>query len=262
MALVSVTIVGIDAATEPTNVGLALGVWQSADAPEKSPVLRLLEVEQPVGRRPPALRIAEWLAGEGPFLLALDAPLGWPQKLKGSLAGHRAGQPLNGTADELFHRHTDDVVHARLRKRPLEVGANLIARTAHSALRLLEEVRRSFEIPLAWSNHEFSDPAAARAIEVYPAATLLARRWPATGYKGNKPGELQTRTRIAACLAAEVETTERAQEVMRRYADALDAGLCVLAAGDFLAGHAQGPSQEEEQVAIQEGWIWVRQGRG
>jgi hypothetical protein len=70
----------------------------------------------------------------------------------------------------MFRRMTDDEIHRRLRKRPLEVGANLIARTAHSALKLLGEIRErtGLAIPLAWAPVE---ALPYRAIEVYPAAT-------------------------------------------------------------------------------------------
>ena len=40
-------------------------------------------------------------------------------------------------------------------------------------------------------------------------------------------------------------------------ADALDAVVCVLAAADFLMGHARPPDNLE--LAIKEGWIWVRE---
>ena len=43
---------------------------------------------------------------------------------------------------------------------------------------------------------------------------------------------------------------------MENSADALDAGLCVLAALDFLWGNAMEP--EDQQKARKEGWIWVR----
>src|SRR5437016_7332440 len=41
----------------------------------------------------------------------------------------------------MFRRVTDDVIYERLGKRPLDVGADRIARTAHAALRFLEELR-------------------------------------------------------------------------------------------------------------------------
>jgi len=37
---------------------------------------------------------------------------------------------------------TDDEIFARLEKRPLDVGADRIARTVHAALALLEELGR------------------------------------------------------------------------------------------------------------------------
>jgi hypothetical protein len=48
---------------------------------------------------------------------------------------------------------TDDDIAARLGKRPLEVGANLISRTSVAAVDLLGKIRSMTgePIPLAWS---------------------------------------------------------------------------------------------------------------
>lgn len=112
--------------------------------------------------------------GRSSVLLALDAPLGWPEELGRSLLQHRAGDPIESEPNRLFKRKTDAEIFRRLHKRPLEVGANLIARTAHAALGLLNNVRRltGHDIPLAWDPTNLGRIA---AIEVYPAATLLAR---------------------------------------------------------------------------------------
>jgi hypothetical protein len=40
------------------------------------------------------------------------------------------------------------------------------------------------------------------------------------------------------------------------HADALDAAVCVVAAADFVAGHACPP--RDHTAAIREGWIWTR----
>jgi len=58
-----------------------------------------------------------------------------------------------------------------------------LARTAHEALCLLEELRYETGRPieLAWS-HELAPGI--HAIEVYPAATLIAHGMTAHGYKG------------------------------------------------------------------------------
>ena len=58
---------------------------------------------------------------------------------------------MGSSAHALFRRQTDDDIHTRFRKRPLEVGANFISRTAVAALKLLQKLRTStsMAIPLA-----------------------------------------------------------------------------------------------------------------
>jgi hypothetical protein len=130
----------------------------------------------------PATIVAGWLEGAPGALLAIDAPLGWPKQLGVSLVGHEAGDALTPEADQLFHRDTDAAIERELRKRPLEVGANLIARTAHAALSFLEELRRltGLTLPLAWDREQ---RAPVSVIEVYPAATLRAHGIEAGEYK-------------------------------------------------------------------------------
>lgn len=73
----------------------------------------------------------------------MDAPLGWPRPLGPALSDHRAGEPIDPPADTLFHRETDGVVHRTVGKRPMEVGADRIARTARSAVELIGELRNA-----------------------------------------------------------------------------------------------------------------------
>jgi predicted RNase H-like nuclease len=171
----AITIIGIDAATQPRKIGLARGRLDGDDLVVTGVVLGS-EVESVVET------IASWI-GSGPTLLAIDAPLGWPAPLGQGLHVHRAGQVLDGDGHDLFRRVTDRFVHTSIGNMPLDVGADRIARTAHMTLRLLGEVRArtGLAIPLAWS------PAleGVFAIEVYPAATLRCHKATCTGYKGN-----------------------------------------------------------------------------
>jgi predicted nuclease with RNAse H fold len=180
-------------------------------------------------------------------LIAIDAPLGWPAAMSVTLVDHQAGGRIGIEPDRLFHRATDDFVSSRLGKRPLEVGANLIARTAHSALRVLAKLREQTEhaIPLTW------DPAieGIAAIEVYPAASLIAWGCALAKYKEDARAREDIAQRLAARIAG---IAERALDPV----DAFDACLCLLAAQDFLEGMAWPP--EDRERAIKEGWIWVR----
>jgi hypothetical protein len=72
--------------------------------------------------------------------------------LVNSLANHRAGAELGVKAHDLFRRATDRFIRQHFGKQSLDVGADRIARTAHSALVLLGILRRRLgePIPLAW----------------------------------------------------------------------------------------------------------------
>lgn len=240
----NVTIIGIDCATDPAKMGLALGIWcnQAAD---------ILKVKAGDRRKPPARTIADWVSDENPTLVAMDAPLGWPANLGQMLIKHSAGDNLGIPPNVLFRRKTDQVVKAELGRQPLDVGADRIARTAHAALQLLDELRTitGFTIPLAWH------PAvkSVSAIEVYPAATLTAYGMQASGYK--KKSDEKVRMKIIVNLRRHLELP-RDTTLLRDNADVLDAGVCVLAAADFLGGRTVKPT--DMALAQKEGWIWFR----
>ncbi|MEX2502436.1 MAG: DUF429 domain-containing protein [Trueperaceae bacterium] len=239
------TVLGVDCATRPEKVGLARAVrdefgWRLTDAVV-------------CGRHDrPAERLAAWLEGPRPTLLALDAPLGWPLALGRALTAHRAGAPLDPAAHDLFDRHTDHVVARDLGKRPLSVGADRIARTAHAALSMLEELRTltGATIPLAWQPEPTDDVV---AIEVYPAATLIAHGVDAKGYKAREAEDARSRVRD---LLENALTMPLHLDLLSAHDDVVDAALCVLAGVDFAAGAAAPP--QDWRLAEIEGWIWVR----
>ena len=247
------TIVGVDCATKPARLGLARGLLRHDGR------LSVSRVTPGSAGDSPASTIACWINGCEHFVIAMDAPLGWPAALAGALLEHRVTQPIPHEADDLFHRATDDYVYRKLKmkRRPLEVGANLIARTAKSALSLLQEVREKSirPIPSVWTPGEESG-----VIEVYPAATLLSRDICTTGY--TKPVAEDKRKRILERLREEIDTeTVPSGKVERitKTADLLDGVVCVLAGADFVRGAAYPP--KDLVKAEREGWIWFC-GRG
>jgi hypothetical protein len=194
------------------------------------------------------------LAGSAKVLLALDSPLGWPLALGNTLAKHMAGQALVPTADILFRRETDRFVKRTCGKQPLDVGADRIARTAHSALTLLSAISEmiGYNIPLAW-NPGFKGVA---AIEVYPAATLRAYALPDSSYKDkNEKDSKDVRKKIVDGLPPSLTLTNDREPLLAN-ADALDAVICLLAGMDFLSGHSHIPTDINR--AHKEGWIWVK----
>lgn len=238
-------IIGIDAATDDTKVGLAFGLWHEG-------AVTLRDVSLPTRSCRPVDVIAQWLAEvAGPVLLAVDAPLGWPTPLSTALASHTAGEEVRTPPNEMFRRMSDRFIQTTFGKTPLDVGADRIARTAHAALRLLAGVRRGsgLEVPLAWSPKGLPQLS---AIEVYPAATLLAHGYRSDGYK--KPRNVIERESIVVDLRKVMELPPDAS-LLERNPDALDAVVCVLAGKDFLDGRTLPP--QDLDVARREGWIWV-----
>lgn len=239
-------LIGIDCATLPTKTGLA-----RAEARGR----RCRVTDAMLARTKDGLAdtVAGWVSDADHVLIAIDAPLGWPTPLADELALHRAGEPLRGDPDRLFRRATDRHVEDALGKRPLDVGADRIARTAKAALDLLSAVRRRTEldIPLAWDPE---DEPGAYALEVYPAGTLRASGLPDSGYK--KAAQRNERDVLVDALARRVTLGEH-DPVVRRAPDVLDAVLCVAAAHDFLQGRAV-PPQPDDEAIHREGWIWVR----
>lgn len=239
------TIIGIDAATQPRKLGLARGHLDDDDLVVTDALLGS-EVESV------AETIASWI-GDRPTLFAIDAPLGWPAPLAQGLHRHRAGQVLDGEGHDLFRRTTDRFVHKSIGKMPLDVGADRIARTAHMALRLLGEVRgrTGLDIPLAWS----PEVEGVAAIEVYPAATLLAHRAAATGYKRKDDVSRDYRETILSALRHDW-SLKMDDRLLAGSDDLLDAAVCVLAGADFLRGGCVAPTADQRATAEVEGWIW------
>jgi predicted nuclease with RNAse H fold len=234
-------IVGLDAATEPERFGYAI-------AEKSSSLVRVLDAGVLRSKRSvDALSdiVAPRLQSADKALVAIDAPLGWPAGAGETFVGHAAGLPIAIVPDRLFHRVTDEFVQSKTHKRPLEVGANLIARAAHAALSTLQRLREEtrLQLPLVWTP-EFHGVG---VIEVYPGASLISWGVAQDGYKK----DAAIRQRIAKELRARVTgLSERAIEPV----DAFDAVLCAVAAADFLDGNAWMP--EDIVAARKEGWIW------
>ncbi|TQE98739.1 MAG: DUF429 domain-containing protein [Spiribacter salinus] len=156
-----------------------------------------------------------------------------------------------GTGHDLFRRATDRFIRERIGKQSLDVGADRIARTAHAALEMLQQLRERLDetIPLAW------EPAleGVQAIEVYPAATLAAHGISGSGYKA-KTGQ-QARERMLSAVRKRLSIDAVIPDIGRS-SDGIDAVLCALAAQDFLTGLALPPERAVSPKT--EGWIWVR----
>jgi hypothetical protein len=288
-----ITIVGVDCAVRPENTGLtfadyspphsSLFIWAAEPGCRASGRVSSGRTYHGTGV---AERIAERLGGrrsEGvgadrsnlddktkrPLLLALDAPLGWPEAMGAHLAGHNAGRPIDEEANVLFRRFTDRRTRELIGKTPLDVGADRIARTALAALRLIGELEVLLDLHIETAEDPDERKEAA-SIEVYPAGTLLTGGLlddiEGNRKSGENPGlllpKLAERYSIALSPASGEnrygrETT--VEEAILKNEHVFDSLVCACAAKDFLEGRTVAPrSEEERRLAKKEGWIWLR----
>lgn len=270
----NILLIGIDCATKANKVGIAMGSLAEDG--------RVIVTD---AWRGSAAKGGDWQAvvkqrveAATNVLIALDAPLGWPRAMGAALAVHKAGASIDlppsshskvSPDDQMFVRETDLMVRERIKKitknkdgsrqemRPLEVGANLIARTAYSALGFLASLE-GVQLPCK------PGPVSGKcAIEVYPAATLSAHGLPCEKYKRkDKDDHKDNREKVMNWVFGRVKVDQDAEETTRAIRDGdhvLDAVICLVAAADFVTETERmiTPDPEQKALAEKEGWIWV-----
>jgi len=238
-------VVGVDCAVNPANMGLSLGYCDGREVTIERVVQGSASVD-------PHELVADWIQrSEERVLLAVDAPLGWPIAMAEELPDHRAGKSFSTSPNGLFRRATDQFIHEKTGKQPLDVGADRIARAGYSALDFIERLRKSIQtnIDMVWSPN-FSGIG---VIEVYPAATLRVHGIDSKGYKN--PGGKEQRKRVLERLSEKLLLVVDVPSLEKR-SDTVDAVACALAGEDFLRGNCYCPPSD---VPFEkEGWIWVR----
>ncbi len=243
----TICIVGIDCATDIKKVGLARGYFSENN-------LSIDRISKPAIGQSVCDAVVQWIDIGTTTLLALDAPLGWPESLGADLSSHSAGAALPADSNLLFRRETDRFVKREINKQSLDVGADRIARTAHAALKYLNEISLKLgqEVPLAWTTSFESNVS---AIEVYPAATLKQSGIRSSGYK--KRENVRERKQIFDALCENIKFDVDAETAINDD-DLLDAAVWVLAGRHFLSNQSMQPC--DLQLAKKEGWIWVKEG--
>ncbi len=243
--MASVQLIGIDCAVAHENTGLCLCRYEDG----------LIHVLEGVSgaELSPAEHVARWCTENPPLVLGLDAPLGWPSALGDCLKSHAAGGSLPIAANSLFRRYTDDFTAAAAGKRPMDVAADRIARTAKAALDLLDDLRSRTgrALPLGW--HPGRIPGDA-VLETYPAAWLKVNGLRFQGYK--KKEQRKEREEILAALGSRI-ILECHDSPFIDDADILDALLCTLVSADYLESNVYPVPPEKAETARREGWIWL-----
>ncbi len=246
--MASVQLIGVDCAVAPENTGLCLCRYEDN---------RIYVLEGVSGADlSPAERVSGWYKEDVPLILGLDAPLGWPVSLGDSLKTHTAGESIEVDANTLFRRFTDDFTAGTIGKRPMDVGADRIARTAKAALNLLADLRDRLgcELPLGWNPGE---NRASAVLETYPAAWLKVNGLKFQGYK--KKYQREERKEILAGLSSRI-VMECSAEPFLDDADILDSLLCNLISTDYLEGNVYFVPEEKTEIVRREGWIWLTKG--
>jgi len=253
------TVLGVDVAARLRNIGVAHGTVEDGDVVVHAAVRGGSDALPGPGTGPTAQAaeiVGTWLAERmaGPVTVGLDAPLGWPDPLRAGLAAHVAGGSIAAPddPDRLWRRATDQDVHARFGKLPLEVGANYIARAAWAGLEILRQARlrsgRELPVPLT--------PGTDAAIETYPAATLRSWLGDPGGYKSDPDLRAVLLDRLEAAAPVRIEPPARREAIASDHV--FDAVICVVAAADFATGRTPPVPTALHQVARTEGWIHVR----
>lgn len=245
------SIIGIDCSTQPARTGLVFARYHNrridlvhhinaGDIDDYSPL--------PDHRwYPLAKRCQDWIGEDEIVLFCMDSPLGWPDTMREVLPGHMAGELLGAESKDLFNRTTDLFIDETIQKRPLEVGANPIARTAAAALELLTTLRvmLRMELPLLWEQGPLERSG---VIEVYPVATIIGRV--GAGTKLN----FKTKSDILLPIL-EMDFGLESLDLLAGSDDhMLDAAMCVLAGADFIEKRCHSPKDPDR--AKREGWIW------
>lgn len=238
-------IIGIDAAVASEKTGVAIAL-QTNDQ------WRLEDIR--CGKRNQSIAdlVLSLIDPTLPVLVAMDAPLGWPTPLRSALSTHRAGDPIDLDPRFDFARETDRFVREKVGLKPIDIGADRIARTAAAALGLIAELRKGLNqaLPLIVTPAQATQGG---VIEVYPAATLKQRNLPYRQYK--KPEMTQVRREIATAISEELPF-KLGIDCAIDSDHCLDAAICVLAAIDFLAKQCHEPPRLD--LLQTEGWIWFR----
>lgn len=240
-------LVGIDAAVQEERLGLALGCLDASGE------ARLERVTLGTAGESPEATVAGWLREARQYLVAINAPLGWPQGLATALQDHRAGEPLEGErADPLWLRGTERRIQALTGRAPRAVTTAGLTPRALSALTLLARLRArsTHPLPLAWVQTQDCG-----VLEVRAQATLRALGLPDAPYAGRSHKARHAREAIVESLRGHMSLSVRT-EVLTQNVDLLDAALAVAAAADFARGLCLPP--DDPAVAKREGWIWVR----
>jgi len=236
-------IIGFDSAVQEKNIGLVLCNYENGVLTLEDKKNNTLTSEK---------QILIWSANDESIIMGIDSPLGWPAGFGLSLKDHIAGNNINIDATSFFERETDKFIYKTFKKKPLEVSADRIARTAYYTLNRINTINNKIatKYEILW-NH--NNPLSKGFIEVYPAATLLANEIEIKGYKDNK----NCRERILEELKSKYNFVITQNIDITTIDHDFDAFICCLAIHDFIQRNVYFPDNQINKYKT-EGWIWTK----
>jgi len=230
--------IGVDMASQPANTGLV--ILEAADA--HSP----LSVVDANSRASDA-DILEAVEAAPEYILAIDAPLGWPRRFREQLQDWTLTDWDDEIRNELIYRSTDRYVSGVLKLgRPLSVSANLIAIPAMRARALLKRLKIS--------HLDGTDGA----YETYPAASLRVWGLDEIRYKGPR-GTAEGRAELLHALIRRWGLRGGDHDLLTVNDHVLDALICAITVRE-VRQHPREIPTEYRADAREEGWIHVPRG--
>ncbi len=231
------TFVGVDFAAK------AKDTWEAVGTETSKGRLKITEIRGNISDED----LVE-IAGAGHQVIAIDAPFGWPDGFVSFVETYHMGRTPAPVQQVAFRfRTTDKGVHDRFHKWPLSVSTDRLGIVAHRLISLLSRLT-DCDIPPFWKNGRTTT-----IIEVYPAATLLARGLSPKGYKAEaKVRRCLLRELDAAGLEIPLDLAERCIATD----DALDAAVCAWTSYLYYLGETVGPPAGDMLVR-HEGWIFA-----
>lgn len=289
-----IRVIGIDAAVQLKNTGVTIADYDTSKNTLEICKVGTLDNIQPdeqesESTKSEVLGIIDAIKkASDKVVLAIDAPLGYPQLFAEGMKDHIAGEGLRkkgklvdkNEIDNLFRRYTDKFIYDKLQKLPLEVTADRIGRTAFATLQRLAKIQaegkfESWEVKT--TDSEIKEDVS--VIEVYPAGTCQAifnenilkeyKKGKSFDEKGQITDKGKTRSKILKKLLEPEEQNiyskpinyDKFETHFLDKDDVLDSFICVLAGIDFIKKRVYLPKKEDKEQVKKEGWIFVRKNK-
>lgn len=235
---------GVDLAAEPKGTALAVVEWSASSA-------HVLHLEVGVSDEP-IVRIA----GEVDKL-GIDCALGWPQEFVNFMVQQSDPSQTEHSFDggmawrrRLAYRETDRHVRDVTGRWPLSVSTDRLGLTAMRCAGLLSR--------LSLAGVDIDRSGTGLVTEVYPGASLRLWGFDTAGYRTST----DTRATLLTTLksAAPWLQTSAVEDLMVSSSDAFDAVIAALVTRAVAVGRYHAPTQKQQELAQQEGWIALPQG--